>query len=433
MTVTQPLNLATSLALSSAPQFLHQRPSAIQVREPGVGGGEAEIVRFGAQSTLGYRKPGLLLLVNRRDLRLERASKQVEGKRGTERCMRNRLDEALPSFPCPEKVELAPFLGCRSRSGWKGSKTVPTEAFGCTIDACQESKTEILVNKGENRMEEITHSLSTGRYPNETSVRNESHSSGVSWAAVIGGAFVTAALSLILLALGTGLGFSSVSPWSNVGASASTVGTAAIVWLILMQIMSSSMGGYLAGRLRTKWADIHTDELYFRDTAHGFLAWAVALVITAAFLASAATSMMGAAAQLSATASSAGAERELNPNEYFVDALFRSDSARADSNGASVRGEAGRIFANALRQGYVPPADKSYLAQLVASKTGLGKTDAEKRVSDVFAEAQQGADTARKTIAHSLLWTFLALLIGAFCASFAATIGGRQRDHVVMV
>src|ERR1700674_896435 len=153
----------------------------------------------------------------------------------------------------------------------------------------------------------------------ETSVRNEAHSSGVSWAAVIGGAFVAAALSLILLALGAGLGLSSVSPWSNIGASASTVGTAAIIWLILMQVMSSSMGGYLAGRLRTKWADIHTDEVYFRDTAHGFLAWAVALVITAAFLASAATSMMGAAAQLSATASSAGAERELSPNEYFVD------------------------------------------------------------------------------------------------------------------
>jgi hypothetical protein len=98
-----------------------------------------------------------------------------------------------------------------------------------------------------------------------------------------------------------------------------------------------------------------------------------------------------------------------------------------------MRGEAERIIANALRQGYIPPADKSYLAQLVASKTGLSKTDAEKRVSDVFTEAQQAADTARKTIAHSLLWTFLALLIGAFCASFAATIGGRQRDHVVMV
>ena len=95
--------------------------------------------------------------------------------------------------------------------------------------------------------------------------------------------------------------------------------------------------------------------------------------------------------------------------------------------------DAGRILAHALRQGNVPPADKSYLAQLVASNAGLSKTDAEKRVSDVFAEAQQAADTVRKTIAHSLLWTFLALLIGAFCASFAATIGGRQRDHVVVV
>jgi hypothetical protein len=271
----------------------------------------------------------------------------------------------------------------------------------------------------------------------ETSVNNEANSSGVSWAAVIGGGFVTAALSLILLALGTGLGLSSVSPWSNVGVSASTIGTAAILWLILMQIISSSMGGYLAGRLRTKWANIHTDEVYFRDTAHGFLAWAVALVITAAFLAAAAASMVGT------TASSAGggtgratgvqAEgREFDPNEYFIDTLFRSESAKPDSNSTSVRGEAGRIFANALRQGDIS-ADKSYLAQLVAARTGLSQADAEKRASDVFARAQQTADTARKTVAHSLLWAFLALLIGAFCASFAATIGGRQRDHVVIV
>src|ERR1700674_4118032 len=129
----------------------------------------------------------------------------------------------------------------------------------------------------------------------EASINNEANPSGVSWAAVIGGGFVTAALSLILLALGTGLGLSSVSPWSNVAVSPSTIGTAAILWLILMQIMSSSMGGYLAGRLRTKWANIHTDEVYFRDTAHGFLAWAVALVVTAAFLTSAATYMVGAA------------------------------------------------------------------------------------------------------------------------------------------
>jgi hypothetical protein len=205
-----------------------------------------------------------------------------------------------------------------------------------------------------------------------------------------------------------------------------------------MQIISSSMGGYLAGRLRTKWANIHTDEVYFRDTAHGFLAWAVAFVITAAFLASAATSMLGST--VSSGAGGAGMAtgvqpdgREFDPNGYFIDTLFRSDSAKPDSYGASVRGEVGRIFANALRHGEIPAADKSYLTQLVASRTGLSQTDAEKRVSEVFGAAQQAVDTARKIVAHSLLWVFLALLIGAFCASLAATIGGRQRDHVVVV
>src|ERR1700728_4687886 len=129
---------------------------------------------------------------------------------------------------------------------------------------------------------------------------DEANSSGVSWSAVLAGSLVTAALSLILLALGTGLGFASVSVWSGVGASASTIGTAAILWFILIQIISASMGGYLAGRLRTKWTGIHTDEVYFRDTAHGFLAWSVALVLTAAFLASAASSMVGTRASSAA-------------------------------------------------------------------------------------------------------------------------------------
>ena len=219
----------------------------------------------------------------------------------------------------------------------------------------------------------------------ETSVRNEADSSGVSWAAVIGGAFVTAALSLILLALGAGLGLSSVSPWSTVGASASTIGTAAIAWLILMQVMSSSMGGYLAGRLRTKWSHIHSDEVYFRDTAHGFLAWAVALVATATFLTTAATYMVGGAA--SAAAGDAGNKAGLaaGPNEYLVDSLFRSENVRADSDPASLNREAAGIFARSLVQENLSSADKNYLAQLVAARTGLGQPEALKRVSDAFA------------------------------------------------
>jgi hypothetical protein len=274
-------------------------------------------------------------------------------------------------------------------------------------------------------------------YP-DGSAHNEAHSSGVSWSAVIAGAFVTAALSLILLALGTGLGLSSVSPFSNVGLSASTLGASAIVWLIVMEIISSSLGGYLAGRLRTKWASIHSDEVYFRDTAHGFLAWATALVVTAAFLASAATVMIGSPGPSTMgpkSGSNVQSEegQRLDPNAYFVDTMFRTDAAKSDAIGNSVLNEAGVIFANALRQGTLPPADKTYLDQLVSTKTGMTQSDADKRVSDVFASAQEAAETTRRAVAHSLLWTFLALLIGAFCASLSATIGGGQRDRVVVV
>src|ERR1700691_3723929 len=153
------------------------------------------------------------------------------------------------------------------------------------------------------------------------------NSSGVSWGAVIGGAFAAAAISLIMLALGAGFGLSTVSPWSNVGASAATVGAMAIVWLMLTEAVASSMGGYLAGRLRTKWHVIHNDEVHFRDTANGFLVWAVAVVMTVAFLGAAAASMAGAASSgdPSVRSDAASLESGMDGNAYFVDRLFRSD------------------------------------------------------------------------------------------------------------
>ena len=262
---------------------------------------------------------------------------------------------------------------------------------------------------------------------------SEAYASGVSWGAVIAGSFAAAALSLILIALGAGMGLSAVSPWSSGGASASTVSKAAIFWVILVQIIASAMGGYLAGRLRTKWVSIHTHEVYFRDTAHGFLVWAVGLVISAGFLASAATSMMGAATAIpSRAASASSAGQVLNPNDYFVDSLFRSTNPTPDRNDSLVRTESELIIANGIRAGNLPTSDQTYLTQLVAARTGLTQSEAERRVSEAFAGARQAVDNARKATAHSLYWMFVALLIGAFCASYAATIGGRQRDHVVV-
>src|ERR1700722_7071981 len=169
-----------------------------------------------------------------------------------------------------------------------------------------------------------------GRAFTEKAVENDLTTSGVSWGAVLAGAFVAAALSLSLLALGTGIGFSAVLPWANSGASASTIGFAAVVWLVLMELIASSTGGYLAGRLRTKWVSVHTHEVYFRDTAHGFLVWAVGLVIAAVFFAALAAAMATGAARTTGGSSAEGAATA--GNSYFVDSLFRTDHPTTDQN-----------------------------------------------------------------------------------------------------
>ena len=270
----------------------------------------------------------------------------------------------------------------------------------------------------------------------EVSLPNrEAHSSGVSWGAVVGGAFVTAALYLILLALGAGFGLSAVSPWSNAGVTASTASDLAIVWLIIIAIVASALGGYITGRLRTKWALIHTDEVFFRDTANGFVAWAVALVASAAFLATTATFMTGSAAisGAAAQAGTASGNAAASPTMYYVDALFRSGRAAGDTGDAAAKAEAERILLRGLEERQMPTTDESYLASLVAARTGMSQAEAEKRVSDVVTREREWEDAVRKAMARLLLWTFVSLLIGALCASYAATIGGRQRDHVKTV
>jgi len=271
---------------------------------------------------------------------------------------------------------------------------------------------------------------STNHYP-ETSVRSDEHSHGVIWSTISAGAFATAALSLILLALGAGLGLYAISPWSSAGLSSTGAGMAAIIWLIVTQIIASSIGGYLAGRLRVKWVAVHTHEVFFRDTAHGFLVWAVGLVISAVFFAALTAAVATGAAQT--TAGSSGEGAATTGNTYFVDSLFRTDHPTADQNESAVRAEAGVILVHSLRESALSAQDRTHLAQLVAAGTGLTQADAEQRVNDTVAAARQAADNARKAVAHMLYWLFVALLIGAFCASFAATIGGRERDRVPVI
>lgn len=267
----------------------------------------------------------------------------------------------------------------------------------------------------------------------------EGSRSAVSWSAVIAGGVTTAAVSFMLLILGAGLGLTVVSPWSNSGVSATALGVGAIIWLIVTQWIAAGLGGYLTGRLRTKWVSVHTHEVFFRDTAHGFLSWALATIVSAALLASAVSAIVSgstttATTLLSGAAQSAGAVS--SPTAYFVDMLFRSDKPAPAANPQDTRAESERILVRAVGEGDISPADKTYIAQLIASQTGLSQPDAEKRVDDVIAQAKaaaekvkQVADEARKAAATLALFSFLSLLVGAFIASVAAAFGGRERDE----
>jgi hypothetical protein len=283
----------------------------------------------------------------------------------------------------------------------------------------------------------------------------EASTSAVAWPAIIGGAFAAVALSLVLVALGAGLGIASVSPWPNAGASATTVTVMTVVWLIITQWLASGLGGYITGRLRTKWVGVHTHEVFFRDTANGFLSWAAASVIGAVLLASAASSVVsGTAAAVGGLASSvvAGASqgaaqtamRETptrpsdtlgDPTAYFVDSLYRTDGPSTNPADPDVRAQSTRILLHDFANGDVSAPDKAYLVQLVAAHTGLAQPDAAKRVDAVIdqvraaeVKARQAADTARKSAARLAIYTALSMMVGAFIACVASALGGRRRD-----
>jgi len=289
-----------------------------------------------------------------------------------------------------------------------------------------------------------------------TTADGDGFASGVSWGAILAGAAAAAALSFILLILGMGLGLSSVSPYQY---NSAPLGTASIAWIAFMQLAASGIGGYMAGRLRVKWARVHTDEVYFRDTAHGLLAWAVATLVTVAVLAGGARAALSgaidagsavatAAAPAAAAAAGAGAANATGAaapgraNAYFADMVLRSPNGEVAND--SQRAEVNRILLADLSTGKISGENRVYLAQLIAKRTGVTQAEAEQRVDLIFAQATQAAneakakalaaaEEARKAAAHSALWMFVALLLGAFVAAISAIAGGRNRDHARVI
>ncbi|HEC73924.1 MAG TPA: hypothetical protein ENI26_06065 [Methylophaga aminisulfidivorans] len=275
--------------------------------------------------------------------------------------------------------------------------------------------------------------------------------SSVSWAAIFSGAITAAAMTLLLLILGFGLGFSVISPWQDEGLSMEVIGISTIVWLTITQILASGLGGYIAGRLRTRWVGIHLDESYFRDTAHGLISWAVATLIVATLVVSSVGAAITGTAKTGAALTTGVASTApmlsnaiTESSDYVTNALLRTETGeeiaqRADGN---VRSELSNIVVKSLRDGELNENDKQYVVRLVATYTDLNQQQAEQRVNTVIDRAvkaaakteqaaREAADEALSIATFASLWLFIALLIGAFIGSLMATVGGRQRDAIV--
>jgi hypothetical protein len=279
-----------------------------------------------------------------------------------------------------------------------------------------------------------------GATPEVANRPNESPVSAASWPAIFAGAITAAATSLILVALGSGIGLASVSPWPHSGASATTFTVMTAIWLIVVQWLSALMGGYMTGRLRTKWVGTHTHEVFFRDTAHGFVTWALATVIGAALLASAVGTATEAGVRATSTVASGAAQGATasltdSVSPYDVDRLLRPTNAETDPSKTEGRSEVTRILAKGISTGDVAADDRDYLAKLVAARTGISEPEAQRRVNDTIAAekaaeltAREAADASRKAAAATSIFMALSMLIGAFIASAAAALGGRLRD-----
>jgi hypothetical protein len=247
----------------------------------------------------------------------------------------------------------------------------------------------------------------------------------IHWGPVIAGAVLAAASAFVLMTFAASVGLAVASPSPTWRDASIALAILSGLWILLVAIGSFALGGYLAGRVRSTWST-GTDEIEFRDGAHGLLVWALAIVI-AGFLAWAtATTVSSVTAGGTTQSRVTAAETAL---AYELDRLFRTDK-RPEPIDQQTRAEAGRILLTGLGR-EMRPDDRTYLNRLVSARTGLAPADAERRVIQVITEARQAA---RRTRASGIIIGFMtaaSLAAGAVVAWLAAGVGGRHRDQSI--
>jgi hypothetical protein len=249
----------------------------------------------------------------------------------------------------------------------------------------------------------------------------------VSWSAAIAGALAATAVTFVVVSLGEGIQLAMASPNTASPIAAATTISGAI-WLVLAQTLGFAAGGFTAGRLRLNLGTVPPAETRFRDGANGFMVWALGAVLVAGMLA---IGSALAAANVVWTGEGSVGESRLG---YLVDSLTRAPQPGPGAGSIDAdHGRIVRVLEDAVHEGKLPAGDRTYLATLVAAKTGVSQDDAERRVDDTVNRAQESirqvADAARKAGARVALLTFVSMLIGAVAATLGGILGGELRDE----
>jgi hypothetical protein len=247
----------------------------------------------------------------------------------------------------------------------------------------------------------------------------------VDWGAVIAGAVIAAAISLVLLTFGSAIGLSMASPYEGAGASKALFAIALGLWVVWVIVSSNLAGGYVVGRMRRRIGDATEHESDVRDGTHGIAMWGLGVLIAAVLAMAGVSGVVAGGAKLASAAGGSDA------TAYTVDSLFRA-TGQQPAGGAetfAAKREATRILAQGTAGRPIADADKAYLGRLVAARTGLSQAEAEQRVTDVLAKAKAAADAARKTGIVAGFVIAAALLAAAAAAWWAAVTGGRHRDQ----
>jgi hypothetical protein len=251
----------------------------------------------------------------------------------------------------------------------------------------------------------------------------------VSWSGIIGGAVAAAALAFILhsFAAAVGLAVSSTAPtWRD---SSISLVLLSGLYLVLVALASYAFGGYLAARIRSPVTAAAGADAEYRDGLHGILTWALATVLTGLMLLITAQALPRLAAPSAGSTGPATSVAGENIIAFDLDRLFRGGDRRQQLDLERSRAEAARILLTVSSHEGMRADDRSELIRLVSFTTGLPPADADRRVTEVAAQAKRNIDRARRSAVILAFTAGAAALLGAAAAWFAAIAGGAHRDN----